>query len=83
MSPRWLARLAGAYLLDAIVAAAAARGVPNLEADILVSNARMPALVPHRGYVTLARRGSEVRVAIDAAQPRPGPRRGGPGVPQR
>jgi acetate---CoA ligase (ADP-forming) len=64
----------GPYLLDAIVAAAAARGVPNLEADILISNARMLALVSHRGYVTLARRGAEVRVAIDAAQPRPGSR---------
>lgn len=62
----------GPYLLDAIAAAAADRGVPNLEADILVSNARMLALVSHRGYATLARRGSEVRVAIDAAQPRPG-----------
>jgi len=64
----------GPYLLDAVVAAAAARGVPNLVADILVSNTRMLALVSHRGYVTLARRGSEVRVAIGAAKPRPGPR---------
>ena len=60
----------GPYLLDALAAAAAARGVPNLQADILVSNVRMLALVAARGYLTLDRRGSQVRVAIDAAQPR-------------
>jgi acetate---CoA ligase (ADP-forming) len=60
----------GPYLLDAIVAAAAARGVPNLQADILASNVRMLAMVASRGYITLDRRGSQVRVAIDAAQPR-------------
>ena len=56
----------GPYLLDAVVAAAAARGVPNLQADILVDNARMLALVSHRGCVTLERDASQVRVAIDA-----------------
>ncbi len=61
----------GPYLLDALVTAAAARGVPNLEADILLTNVRMLALVRQRGYVTLKRQGSEVRVAIDAARPRP------------
>jgi hypothetical protein len=62
----------GPYLLDAIVVAAAARGVPNLQADILVDNIRMLALVSHRGYARLHRSSSEIRVAIDAAQPRPG-----------
>jgi hypothetical protein len=66
----------GPYLLDAIVAAAAARGVPNLQADILVSNIRMLALVSSRGYITLDREASQVRVAIDAARPRPRPRPG-------
>jgi hypothetical protein len=66
----------GPYLLDALVSAAAARGVPNLQADILVSNIRMLALVSHRGYVTLNREASQVRVAIDAARPRPRPRPG-------
>jgi len=61
----------GPYLLDALVAAAAARGVPNLEADILVSNVRMLALVSKRGYVTLSHDASQLRVAIDAARPRP------------
>jgi hypothetical protein len=66
----------GPYLLDALVAVAAARGVPNLQADILVSNIRMLALVSNRGYVTLDREASQVRIAIDAAQPRPSPRSG-------
>lgn len=61
----------GPFLLDAIVAAAVARGVPNLQADILRSNIRMLALVSSRGYTVLRREGSELRVAIDAAQPRP------------
>ena len=66
----------GPYLLDAIVAAAVARGVPNLQADILAGNVRMLSLVAQRGYVTLDREASELRVAIDAAQPRPGRRPG-------
>jgi hypothetical protein len=69
----------GPYLLDAVVAAAAARGVPNLQADILVENARMLALVSHRGCVTLERDASQVRIAIDAARPHPGPRQRQPG----
>ncbi len=69
----------GPYLLDAIVAAAAARGVPNLQADILVGNVRMLALVAQRGYTTIEREASQLRVAIDAARPRPRPRpRGAP-----
>jgi hypothetical protein len=59
----------GPYLLDAIVAAAAARGVPNLQADILLENTPMLALAASRGYVTVGRQSSEVRVAIAAARP--------------
>jgi hypothetical protein len=66
----------GPYLLDALVAAAAARGVPNLQADILVDNVRMLALISNRGYVTLDRQGAQVRVALDAAQPCRSPRSG-------
>ncbi|HEX6420280.1 MAG TPA: GNAT family N-acetyltransferase [Acidimicrobiales bacterium] len=44
----------GPYLLDALVAAAAARGVPNLEADVLATNAPMLALLRSRGYANLA-----------------------------
>ena len=43
----------GPYLLDALIEAAAARGVPNLEADVLVTNAAMGALVRSRGYATM------------------------------
>jgi hypothetical protein len=69
VAPEWRGWL-GPYLLDALVAAAAARGVPNLQADILLENARMLALVSQRGYVTLDRpEPSEIRVAIGAAQP--------------
>jgi hypothetical protein len=70
----------GPYLLDALVATAAARGVPNLQADILVDNARMLALVADRGYVVLRHEVSEVRIAIDAAQPRPAARAGSSAV---
>jgi acetate---CoA ligase (ADP-forming) len=69
VAPAWRGWL-GPYLLDALVATAAARGVPNLQADILFDNVRMLALVSHRGYITLDHADfSEVRVAIDAAQP--------------
>jgi hypothetical protein len=42
----------GPYLLDLLVDAAAERGVPNLEADILTENRTMLSLVRRRGYVT-------------------------------
>lgn len=44
----------GPYLLDALVAVAAARGVPNLEADVLATNAPMLALLRSRGYANLS-----------------------------
>jgi hypothetical protein len=74
----------GPYLLHALAAAAAARGVPNLQADILCENDRMLAVVASHGYVTLDRGFSQVRVAIDAARPRPGRRPAGsaPGRPE-
>ena len=43
----------GPYLLDALLEAAAERGVPNLEADVLVTNGRMLTLLRSRGYATL------------------------------
>ena len=49
---RWRGWL-GPYLLDALLAAAAARGVPNLQADVLVRNRRMMELAAARGYATM------------------------------
>ncbi|HEX4980898.1 MAG TPA: hypothetical protein VFV63_04335 [Ilumatobacteraceae bacterium] len=43
----------GPYLLDALVESAAASGVPNLEAEVLVSNRPMFALVRGRGHVVV------------------------------
>jgi len=64
---RWRGWL-GPYLLDALVEAAAARGIPDLEADILLENRPMLALVRARGFVTLDHYEypSIVRVAIGA-----------------
>ncbi len=42
----------GPFILDALLEVAAERGVPNLEADILVENSRMLALARSRGYAT-------------------------------
>jgi ribosomal protein S18 acetylase RimI-like enzyme len=55
----------GPYLLDALLAAGAARGVPNLQADVLVTNGPMLALLRSRGYATVDHPdGSVVRVLI-------------------
>ena len=43
----------GPFLLDALCEAAAARGVPDLEADVLVTNRRMLALLRSRGEASL------------------------------
>jgi len=70
VAPGWQGRRLGRHLLGAIVAAAAARGVPNLQADIMLGNARMLALVRHRGCITLHRdEFSDTRITIGAAQP--------------
>ena len=45
----------GPYLLDALVEAAARRGVPNLEADVLTGNRQMLALLRWRGDAILDR----------------------------
>ncbi len=60
----------GPYLLDTLVEAAAERGVPNLEADIMFENTKMLALMRARGCVTLAHPDPSIlRVAIGAAAP--------------
>jgi len=43
----------GPYLLDALVEEAAARGVPGIEADVLVMNRRMLSLLRSRGFAVL------------------------------
>jgi hypothetical protein len=43
----------GPYLLDTLVELAASRGVPNLEADILMTNRPMLALFRSRGYAAI------------------------------
>jgi ribosomal protein S18 acetylase RimI-like enzyme len=69
VAPGWQGRHLGSHLLDILVAAAAARSVPNLQADIMLDNTRMLALLSRRGYLTLDRYElREARVAIAAAQ---------------
>ena len=59
----------GPYLLDLLVVAAAARGVPNLEADVLTENRPMQTVLHHRGDVTIDDTSdfTVVRLAIGAA----------------
>jgi GNAT superfamily N-acetyltransferase len=71
----------GPYLLDALVEAAGARGITNLQADVLVENRRMLALMRSRGYATMdhSERPSIVRVVIGTERrtpPWPGTRHG-------
>ena len=55
----------GAYLLDALAQAAAGRGVPNLEADVLTTDHSMLAMLRSRGSVTIEHTGwSVVRMLI-------------------
>ena len=67
VAPGWRGWL-GPYLLDVLLDAAAARGVPNLEADILVENRPMLAMISARGYATVDHyeQPSIVRVVIGA-----------------
>jgi hypothetical protein len=43
----------GPYLLDALLEDAAARGIPNLRADVLTANAQMFAMLRRRGYAVI------------------------------
>lgn len=62
----------GPFLLDALLEAAAAHGIPNLEADILATNGPMLALARSRGFAQLPREGwSELRVVMGAASRQP------------
>jgi hypothetical protein len=70
----------GPYLLDALAEAAAARGVPNLEADVLVTNGRMLTLLRSRGYATVSSNDwVTLRLVVGTAGHTPTwPARGGP-----
>jgi RimJ/RimL family protein N-acetyltransferase len=73
----------GPYLVHLLVDTAAARGVRNLEADVLVDNRRMLAVLHHRPHATLGDGDFNVeRVVIGASHRHPGwpPVRTGPQV---
>jgi ribosomal protein S18 acetylase RimI-like enzyme len=62
----------GSCLLDTLLAAASARGVPNLEADVLVTNARMLSLLRARGYASLPSEDwVSLRLMVGTAGPTP------------
>jgi GNAT superfamily N-acetyltransferase len=52
VDPRWRGWL-GPFLLDALVETAAAKGIPNLEADVLTVNRPMLGLLRARGSVVM------------------------------
>lgn len=58
----------GPYLLDALVTEAAARGVLNLEADVLVGNRRMLTMLRARGFAVMDHDPAIIRVAIGTTQ---------------
>lgn len=63
----------GPFLLDALLEVAAAHGVPNLEADVLLTNGPMLALLRARGYAAVPTEDwSVVRAVIGAATRRAG-----------
>ncbi len=61
----------GHYVLDALIEAAAAHGIPNLEAEILRENQPMLALVQARGYAARSEDRGSVRVVIGTHGPTP------------
>jgi RimJ/RimL family protein N-acetyltransferase len=79
VTPGWRGGL-GRSLLAALVEAAAARGVPNLEAEILTENRPMLGVVRRCGYATIDNDDfSVLRVTIGTGTSTPGwpPRRAG------
>ena len=64
VDPEWRGWL-GPWLLDTLAEQGAARGVPNLQASVLVRNRKMLALLRHRGYAVIDHPDwSEVRLVI-------------------
>ncbi len=52
VDPRWRGWLGG-WLLDLLVDQAAHRGIPNLQAEVMVQNRTMLALLRHRGHAVV------------------------------
>jgi hypothetical protein len=72
----------GAVLLDTLIEAAAACGVPNIEADVMVTNRRMLSLLRARGYACLPSEDwVSLRLMVGTAGPTPVWPEGGPGIP--
>jgi RimJ/RimL family protein N-acetyltransferase len=67
---RWRGWL-GHYLLDALVDAAAAQGIPNLEAEILRDNRPMLALARARGFAVRSHEVNSVRLIMGTGGPTP------------
>ena len=65
VAPAWRGWL-GIYLVDRLVRHAAAAGVHNLQAEVLLENRPMLAILRHRGAVDLEHPGNVVRVSIGA-----------------
>lgn len=62
----------GPYLLDLLLAHAAAAGIPNLEAEVLTQNSGMLALLGHRGYAVVDHDDHlSMRVTVGARTPNP------------
>jgi hypothetical protein len=59
VNPEWRGWL-GPYLLDALAATAAARGVANLEADVLTTDHAMLTMLRSRGSVSMEHKGWSV-----------------------
>jgi hypothetical protein len=71
VAPGWRGWL-GPFLLDLLVQGAAARGVPNLQADVLTTNGQMMSLISSRGYAVMDMEDwSSIRVVIGAASRTP------------
>jgi hypothetical protein len=72
----------GAHLFDTLAEAASLRGVPNIEAEVLVVNGRMLSLLRHRGYATLTSDDwTSVRLMVGTAGTTPVWPPAGPGGP--
>ena len=59
----------GPYLLDALLQLARERGMANVEADVLITNSRMLALLRARGYTAVSHDGySSVRLVVSTEE---------------